>query len=322
MKKTVFLSALCLSLSALFFEGCKSSPEGAVIQVHPLALISEDLSIYVNVPVQYHRELTARLLTAEVPSISQKDAESLASRIGNLYAGLGTVKDRSYLEMSCDAEIPGIARKSVFSKKNGLTSSSYNAVVTAQENELPLTENFTIYSRSDMDFDLSFAGENILCVSKKINPMLDRATVRASVPQTDYAEWINRESRDILFYITRSGQYLNSLLGGKVTVSSDYVYGTIAYRPNPKKPGEYSGVYDLTFCVHLKDRRMVQAFKSMLSLSFALLDGEVKQIDEYTVQVSGAEISAKQIEDLFTRDPITGKHYRVVGEHIITESKK
>ena len=99
MKKTVFLSALCLSLSALFFEGCKSSPEGAVIQVHPLALISEDLSIYVNVPVQYHRELTARLLTADVPSISQKDAESLASRIGNLYAGLGTVKDRSYLEM-------------------------------------------------------------------------------------------------------------------------------------------------------------------------------------------------------------------------------
>ena len=173
-----------------------------------------------------------------------------------------------------------------------------------------------------MDFDLSFANDSVLCVSKKIESMLDKAAASALIPETAYARWINRESRDILFYITRSGQYLNSLLGGKVTVSSDFVYGTISYRPDPKKSGEYSGIYDLTFSVHLKDRRTVQAFKSMLSLSFALLGGEVKQTDENTVQVSGAEVSAKQIEDLFTRDPITGKHYRVVGDHIITESIK
>ena len=40
-------------------------------------------------------------------------------------------------------------------------------------------------------------------------------------------------------------------------------------------------------------------------------------IDDYTLEVSGIELSKNQVEDLFLRDPITGKKYVVVGDEVI-----
>lgn len=319
--RSVINSCFCLLLSsAVFFSSCRSSSgDSSLPPLEPLALLSSDLSIYVNVPVQKHQELTARILSAEVPSISRKDALSLASRIGHLYAGLGQVTDRSYLEMACDADIPSFAKRSVFSKKNGWKTETYKAEGNEYSIEQGYPRNFNVMTRNEIDFALSFPDEDVLCVSKDIVPLLENAALRQKTAPSPYADWINRESDDILFYITRSGQYLNSLLGAKVTVSTDYVYGSIRYTPDPKRKGVYSGLYDLTFCVHLKDKRTMSAFKSMLSLAFGLMGAEIKQTEECTVQVSGLEITDKQIEDLFTRDPITGKHYRVEGDRIITE---
>ncbi|MBO4404753.1 MAG: hypothetical protein J5780_05415 [Treponema sp.] len=314
MKFSKFLLIFAVVFS---LAGCKSS-ESNLPPLEPLSLLSSDLSIYIHVPVEHHKELTARLLSAEVPSISAEDALALASRIKHLYAGLGTVKDRSYLEMSSDIDIPSIAKKKVFSSKNGWKTSDYNSPVP----EPVVPANFSVHSRSDMDFRLSFASDDVLAVSKEIDPMLDKAALRETVSDTPYNAWINRDTKDILFYITRSGQYLNALIGARVTVNSDYVYGSIKYRPDPKRPGVYSELYDLTFSVHLKDKRTVQAFKSMLSLSFGLMGSEITQPEECTLTVSGVEVSAKQIENLFTRDPITGKHYRVEGDRIITEQVK
>ena len=212
-----FSRYLLLFLACLFsFAGCKSSGSG-LPPLEPLSLLSSDLSIYVHVPVEHHKELTARLLSAEVPSISKEDALTLASRIRHLYAGLGTVKDRSYLEMASDIDIPSIAKKKVFSSKNGWKTSEYKSPVP----EPVVPADFSLYSRDDMEFLLSFASDDVLAVSKSINPMLDRAAVRESILDTPYNAWINRDSQDILFYITRSGQYLNSLLGARVTVNSD-----------------------------------------------------------------------------------------------------
>ena len=45
--------------------------------------------------------------------------------------------------------------------------------------------------------------------------------------------------------------------------------------------------------------------------------GNVVVIDDYTLEVSGIELSKNQVEDLFLRDPITGKKYVVVGDEVI-----
>ena len=53
-----------------------------------------------------------------------------------------------------------------------------------------------------------------------------------------------------------------------------------------------------------------------------MMGGSVRQTDDQTLLLSGIEVTEKQIKDLFMRDPITGKHYRVVGEEVIEESVK
>lgn len=50
--------------------------------------------------------------------------------------------------------------------------------------------------------------------------------------------------------------------------------------------------------------------------------GAVEQTDDFTLRISGIEISENKIEELFLRDPITGKHYKVVDDKVIEESVK
>ena len=49
---------------------------------------------------------------------------------------------------------------------------------------------------------------------------------------------------------------------------------------------------------------------------------KISAVDDLTVRLSGVEVTENQIKELFTRDPVTGKHFRVEGEKIITEPKK
>ena len=70
------------------------------------------------------------------------------------------------------------------------------------------------------------------------------------------------------------------------------------------------------------DKRSVVALRSLLGLSFAMTGGAVEQTDDLTLKISGIEISENKIEELFLRDPITGKHYKVVDDKVIEESVK
>ena len=75
----------------------------------------------------------------------------------------------------------------------------------------------------------------------------------------------------------------------------------------------------MMFRIHLLDKRAASAFRSVLSLSFGMMGAKITQIDDFTIEISDVEITQKQIEDLFMRDPVTGKHFKVVGDKIIKE---
>lgn len=310
--KRNFVSALCLGI-LLIFPGCKSSdgnPEPKA--VHPLALLSSDSSIYVNVSVPYHQELTASILCSQVQGLSEKDALSLAERLDNLYIGLGTVKDRSRLEVASLVDIPKVAVKSVFSKKHGWKSEPY--VIEEKE--------FNIYSRQDTEFKVALPENDYLCVGQDIKPLLDKFSLNPAIEDTPWNNWINEQTEEILFYITKPGQYLRNLIGIQINLGTDAIYGSLTYVPDEKKPKAYSGKYELSFNMHLQDKRAMDSFKSLLALSFGMMGVKISAVDDLTVRLSGVEVTENQIKELFTRDPVTGKHFRVEGEKIITEPKK
>jgi hypothetical protein len=320
VKRRLLLSVFCTFILALFFSCRSSSIELEEGSVSPLALLDDQSSIYINIPVQMHQKLFADILCSQVEGLAEKDAMSLASRTGHLYAGLGTVKDRSRLEAAATVDIPKVGVNSVFKKKNGWNSAEYVSDAKTENgvSAAGVPSKYTVYSRNDNPLKISFPVKQILCVSKNVEVMLDKYSSQAALADNDMNAYLTQDSDDILFYVTRPGQYLRNMIG--VTVQgADRVWGTLAYVPDEKKPKNDTGKYSMSFYMHLQDKKTMKAFQGLLALSFAMSDGSVEQIDDLTIKVSGVEVSRKQINEMFIRKPITGTHYRVEGDKVYAE---
>lgn len=303
----------------LAFYGCKTSPSTPKVQPEPekktvekeeelpveqdlvpLALIGKGFSIYASIPVTNHRDLTAELLTEEIENLSDTDAMLIAKRIDMLYAGLGTVSDRSRLEAVAEGNIPPIGIKTTFTKKNGWSKNSYK-------------DDLSYYAHDDSRYDICFFSQKLFSIAQDLTPVMDRYAEKAVLDETRYTEWISRKSDDILFYITRPGQYLRSLIGASINASTDRIYGSMQHiRGN---------IYNMQMNIHVTDRSSIQSLKSMLALSFGLTGASLSQKDNETLVLSKVEVTQQQIVNLFTRDPITGKHYRIEGDKILEEAR-
>ncbi len=290
---------------------CKSTP-APLPEVDPLSVLEEDSSIYAYVPVQNHKKLTKDVIYATVSGVTEKDAERIVEHVESLYAGLGTVKDRSRLQIVACGSIPQIAVNAVFKKKNGWEKTEYDAATTEENTLLGYPNKFSFYTRLDTDFELSFPSEKMFCASRAVMPLLDRYSLRQKLSETPYSDWIKQETEDILFYITKPGQYLRSMIGMNVN-GCDAVFGKVI--------AEKDDNYSLEFYVHLSNEKAMRFFVSALSLSFGMMGGTVEQVDSLTVKMSGVEFSENKIIELFTRDPITGKHYKVVDDTIVEEKR-
>ena len=77
----------------------------------------------------------------------------------------------------------------------------------------------------------------------------------------------------------------------------------------------------MTMNIHVSNKSAIPSLKSMLSLSFGLTGASLSQPDSETLRLSDVEVTQEQIVNLFTRDPITGKHYRVEGDNVIEEAR-
>ena len=118
----------CISVFVLaFMVGCKSTkveePEIPETYMHPLAMLSDDLSIYMSVPVKEHKELVTNIVTSMIYGMTAEDAAKICDRTETLYSGLGTVKDRSHLETASWTSVPKIAVSSLMTEKNGFNRS-------------------------------------------------------------------------------------------------------------------------------------------------------------------------------------------------------
>lgn len=302
-------------IAMLIFFGCKSSKVELEVQnVDPLSLLEENSSIYMSVPASKNQELVSKILCSRISGLAEKDAKAIAARTEILYAGLGTVDDRSRLQIVSETSIPHIVVQSSLSKKNGWEKSfvSYDEKV------------FEKFTHATDGFQASFPSSNLVCAAQNVDSLLKKFAENNPAPETAWKNWIaqNLSQGEILFYITKPGQYLRSLIGQSINVGTDAIFGSLCYFPDKKDSAKYSGKYELSFSIHLLDKRSVVALRSLLGLSFAMTGGAVEQTDDLTLKISGIEIYENKIEELFLRDPITGKHYKVVDDKVIEESVK
>ena len=306
---TVRAALLCLG--ALLGTACQSgSGHPDLPGLEPLSLLGGDSSIYVSVPVAAHAELAAHLLQAELPPLSSKDADLLVSHLDMLYAGLGTVDNLGRLELAASGNFPPVAIKSLLTAKNGWSRETFHAGSSPEALAAGYPATFDTFVSEEAGFAVSFPSPGVLCAAPDVRPLLEHAALRSPAPEKPYAGWVGQDSEDILFYIARPGQYLRNLIG--LTVNGcDAVYGQMAKRA--------AGQYELAFAAHITAARAVPAFVAALELSLGMMGCSIRQLDNQTIQISGIPVGEQQLIDLFTRDPITGKHFRVSGNTIITE---
>lgn len=306
-KMKLALVPLCFLMFVV--AACKSAQvEESVPEVNPLALLGNDSSIYVNVPVQSHKSLTADLIRSQVEGLSAKDAAALCEKVNNIYIGIGTVKDRSRLEISSSTKsIPRGPFNALLKKSNGWTDHEFSGK----------NSTYRIFENSKSKIQLSLLSPKVLCASKNVGLLAGAFDERKELDPTEYNDWVSQDSNDILFYITRPGQYLRAFIGAPINIATEAVYGKMIYAGTISKNGKNVETYNMTLRVRVREKKLVAALKSLISLSFGMAGGNVAVIDDFTLEVSGIELSKNQVEDLFLRDPITGKKYVVVGDEVI-----
>ncbi len=330
LRLVVFSAAIFI---VSLFLGCKTVPKSSHVQeepkaeeveepvyvpleleeVDPLALLGNDFSIYTFIPAGKHKDLTVALLMEEIENLAEADAKLIAKRIDGLYFGLGTVSDRSRLEAVASGYIPTIGVKTTFTKKSGWIQTEYKAVSNEKALKLRYPNEFTYYSHDECLYDLCFFTQQIFGIAQDLSPVMEKYAIRPEPEDTMYNKWISQESDDILFYITRPGQYLRTLIGASITSDTDYSYGRIIQVKDEN--------YSMTINIHVKDEESVDSLKSSIKLAFGLMDVSLTQPEKNMLRISGIDVSQAQVVNLFTRDPITGKHYRVQGDEVIEEAR-
>ncbi len=289
--------------SALLFS-CRTLPDQSENFRNPLSLLSADSSIYIKIPSEHHEDLVKNMLASGIQGLSEEDADKIASRTGNIYAGVGSASDRSRLEMVSITSIPKIAEKAAFSEKKGWKKTSFK----------PNSREYTVYSSESLKEKISLPSGDMVILSEKIEPILSRYDENREMECTEYNMWISQESADILFYITRPGQYMRNLIGQNINIGTDSIYGRFCKSD--------SGKYNLAFNIHAVDSHALVPLKSLLSIAFSMMGGKITQKDDFTIELSNVEFTEKQIRDFFiVRKKISGKHYEVKGDRIIQEDK-
>lgn len=311
-----FCLFLVASLGGLFcFVSCQSAVQMQMPDVLPLALLSEDSSVYVAVPVQQKKDLSIKLMTTLIPSLSEDVAQQLATKCDMIYAGLATVQNPKRLEVVITGDFPRLAQNMAFSKKNGWQKQprTYNSAL------LPFLA--TVYTTQALSgLELCFPCDKMLLVGTAVQSTQSSQTSQSSVddmlnkfcafpqstPDTKSFSWLEQaENKDVRFYVTKPGQYLRSLIGSPVEIGVEAIYGSIYNRQTTKDTQETKVDFGVDFNVELKKlqipERMSATMKAMISLlrlSLGMMGVNVQQIDDFNIKVQGLKVQENQLQNL------------------------
>ncbi len=254
-----------------------------------LAVLDQDSSLYVAVPVKYHTELVSSLISKNT-GLASNTASTIAGRIENLYLGIGCPDDSSRIQIAADGSFPSFAVGMALSKGNGWSKKTYTAEST-EALDAGWPNSFPYYTGTSFPYKISFPTQKEMVVAKKIGPMLENYASRLDSTLLDYYSFVNLDgntTRDILFYAGDPSRFAAGLISEMAAtwfVSAD---GKISRLQ--------SGDYSLSARLHFADRNRKKVVVALMSLAGI----PVNDVDETAVFVSNIKVSKKQIESLVT----------------------
>ena len=292
--KRFALSLICLSVViGGVFTSCKTLPVSET-PVNALDLLDDESAFYIAIPNSVDPELVIRFLQNNIQNLSEKDAGLISSRIDNIYCGLTHKKNRTFIQLACDAKIGNSIAAKIFTEKNGWQS---NLAITTFKN------TYTVYDRDKLE--LSFPSSNIALIGRDIPVMLNQFdNIRSlnlegeletvEVPhllQGEAYEYLSQaaENQEIRFYAGRPQSFLTILTGAQLDLKLDHVSG--AFVCDSEKDGQYILTLDFKF----KDPAYLKAGRGLLTLAFGLTNSNCQLIGDDELKISGIKIAKKSL---------------------------
>lgn len=285
--------ALAAGFAAGFFTSCKTLP-AAESSVNALDLLDDESAFYIAIPNSVDPELVVRFLQNNIQNLSEKDAALISSRIDNVYCGLNHRKNRTFIQLACQARIGNSLASKIFTEKNGWMS---NLAITTFKN------TYTVYERDILE--LSFPSDNIALIGRDIPVMLNQfdnirslnieaETDIAEIPhllQDQAYEYLSMadENNEIRFYAGRPQSFLTTLTGAQLDLKLDHVSG--AFVCDPDKDSQYILTLDFKF----KDPAYLKAGRGLLTLAFGLTNSNCQLIGEDELIISDIKIAKKSL---------------------------
>lgn len=293
--KRLNLHAGLVSASLIFFlllAGCKSTPAGR--PVDPLELIDAESSFYIAVPKNADNVLIERIITGFYEQASESDAKMIAERVNKVYCGLNRSKRSMEVQASIDGNIPRKYLPKLLNGKNGWVTSDYTP-----EGSL---ENYKIYSGQ---IEMTFPSENIACIGRNLEGMLDKFDALSKLPADDSTElytdldsetanYLKGAESEIRFFAKNPQSFLTILTGAQLDLKLIDVKGN--FETDPKHQNQY--LLDLDF--RFKNGTFLKAGKTLLTLAFGLTNSQEEIIGDTELIIRDIRIDKQQLYKLLS----------------------
>ena len=242
MKKNILTLLLCSFL--LFFIVACNSLSVAEKRGEALSLLDENSAFYLYFSAEKNQDLAKKLIKARIPGISDKDAASIASRVSDFYAGIG-----SEVDFVGQGSFPAIGISRALSEKNGWKKKLFAKV--------------PYYTNSASPLQLSFPKEDLLCASSNVTKILERSLTSTNSlnEKNGWQQWLSSSTSDIAFYVMEPSLWISAFTGKNTGAGCRFIWGELS------KSGDKD--YSMTLYADVINQRALPAVKAIFTLAFA-----------------------------------------------------
>ena len=287
-----FISASIVFLFILLLAGCKSAPAGR--PVDPLELIDAESSFYIAVPKAADNVLIERIITGFYEQASEADAKMVVDRVNKVYCGLNRSKNSMEVQAAIDGSIPKKYLPKVLNAKNGWVTSEYSPAESLS--------SYKIYSNQ---IEMTFPTENIACVGRNLEGMLDKFDSLAKLPADDSTElysdldpelanYLKGAETEIRFFASKPQSFLTILTGAQLDLKLIDVKGSFKTDLNFEK--QY--LLDLHF--RFKNQTFLKAGRALLVLAFGLTNSQDEITGDNELIIRNIKIEKQQLYKLLS----------------------
>lgn len=289
MKKSSFIKRLSVLLGAvsliILLFSCQSASKA--FEVRPLDLLGTENDVFISVPKSGDGEFLKSIILEYAGEISEKDLQTLISRVDHIYCGVSENKRGFSIQGVVSGNIPKVFASNIFSAKKGFSKMEYKTGGSG----------FDVYLKDSMNFVIP--ENNLICIysASETPSMLDTyVSLKTSGPLEldDHFAFLEKADKDIRFYSPNPAVILSKLIGYtgiNLNLNLSWIEGT--FFENTENQEYYST--DITLC--FESSKYVKAGKVLLGMALSFASPEVSGDDENPniLYVKNLKLKKKQL---------------------------